>query len=771
MSGALESLLRNNPALYKAMLDQVACEKSLYQFVKSMWHTVEPANPFVGGWMIECICEHLEAVSRGEIKRLLMNVPPGCAKSLLTDVMWPAWEWGPQNMPHMRYLATSYSSALTERDNGRFRSVVTSESYRAMWGDRFKLTRDSVTKMENNKTGFKLATSTEGLGTGERANRVLVDDPHNVQEGESDTVRKSTLRYFTEVLPTRVTDPKTSAFVVIMQRVHEEDVSGYILKNDLGYDHLMLPMKYEEGYPVVPTSIGFVDPRSRQGELLFPERFPREVVERDEKVMGPYAVSGQFQQRPTPRGGGIIKNDWWQLWPPSGEAEPDKKLEYPVMDFIIASVDTAFKKDGEGDFNALVVLGLWKLNGLPKIMLMNSWQKRLDFRGVPCPPLPGETPAEHIFRSKKTWGMAEWTAYECKRFAVDTLLIENKASGITLSQEIKKIYSNERWSTILIDPRGDKIARAYSVQHIWAEGMCYAPDRAWADEAIDECAKFPKGAHDDIPDACFVAGTVIVTRRGSVPIEHVTRADSVLTPDGWRRVVACGCTGKKRVVSMFGLIGTENHPIFQLNLSYQEMQKCDESKLVRNDLCGWINIILLKAYYSMASRTCSWEEGVNIIYRDSQQMQDGKIPKACMSLFGNFIINGQYRKALKFITAVITHSIAILTILSALGWRSIAACIKEIAIQLFIGRSWKSTVRKSLNDMDLKRAREIENLVYNLEVEDAHCYFANGILVHNCIQGVRWLRDSGWAIRRDEIKVDADRKLRYKGKQEPLYPV
>ena len=293
-TSALDQLMAKNPALYKALIEQVAAEKSLYAFTELMWDFVEPSNPFVGNWHLECLAEHLEYVSSGDVKRLLVNVPPGTMKSLMTDVFWPAWEW--IKMPHMRYICTSYSQDLTERDNNRFKQIVTCDLYKAMWGSSFDLTSFSVGNVQNNKTGFKLATSTGGVGTGARANRVIVDDPHNIKEAESETIRKSTLQYFSEVLPTRLTDPKSSAIIVIMQRVHEEDVSGYILEKDLGYMHLMLPMEFDEQrrcstyFPGADEPV-FTDPRTEQGELLFPQRFPDWVVERDKKIMGPYACT------------------------------------------------------------------------------------------------------------------------------------------------------------------------------------------------------------------------------------------------------------------------------------------------------------------------------------------------------------------------------------------------------------------------------------------------------------------------------------------------
>lgn len=507
---ALQKLLKENPALYRALMEQVACEKSLYKFTEVMWEFVEPANPFVGNWHIQAICEHLEAVSRGEMNRLLINVPPGMAKSILLSVFWPAWEW--ISFPHKRYVCTSYSASLTERDNIRFRQVITSDLYRAMWGDKFGFSRDSfnVTKIGNDKTGWKLATSVDGVGTGERADTVIVDDPHNVRDGESDAVRKSTLQYFREVLPTRLNNPSSSAIVVIMQRVHEEDVSGVIQSDDLGYQHLCLPMEFDPDRKCTVFLPGdddepfFEDPRTEPGELLFPLRFPDWVVARDKKILGPFAYAAQFQQSPVPRGGGIIKREYWKLWPEEGEDEVlngNSKLEFPAMDYIIASTDTAYSKKQEADFNAIAILGLWHKAGVPKIMLMHCWKKRLDFRGESVPRLPDETEAEYRTRRKKTWGMLEWTSYECQRFGVDKLLIEGKATGITLAQEIRKVYADSKWATQLINPKGDKVARVYSIQHLFAEGMIYAPERAWAEEAITEMQYFPKGAHDDLTDA------------------------------------------------------------------------------------------------------------------------------------------------------------------------------------------------------------------------------------------------------------------------------
>lgn len=290
------------------------CARTLVDFVRQAWHVVEPETPFVHGWHLDAIGEHLEAVTAGQIRRLLINVPPGTMKSLLTGVFWPAWEWGPKRLASMRVLATSHSIPLAVRDNLKARRLITSEWFRTLW-PHIELTSDqnAKTKFENSKTGFREAMAFTSL-TGSRGDRVIIDDPHSVDGAKSKAERDSVIATFRESVPTRLNHPISSAIVVIMQRLHESDVSGTILDGGFGYEHLMLPMRYERAhkYPC-KTSIGFTDPRTREGELLFPARFPLDVVNRDEKSLGEYATAGQMQQRPAPREGGMFKRDWFEI--------------------------------------------------------------------------------------------------------------------------------------------------------------------------------------------------------------------------------------------------------------------------------------------------------------------------------------------------------------------------------------------------------------------------------------------------------------------------
>jgi len=280
------------------------CKRSLSEFIKQAWHVIEPSQPYVHGWHIDAICEHLEAVTNGDINRLLINIPPGTMKSLAVGVFYPAWEWGPKGLAHARYIGASHNIGFSVRDNLRMRRLVASEWFQERWPT--PLTKDQNAKLnfQNDKTGFRQAMAFSGM-TGARGDRIIVDDPHTVEGAISDKERENTVRVFEETLPTRLNNPDSSAIIIVMQRLHERDVSGVALEKELGYEHLCLPMEFDPARRC-KTSIGFSDPRKEDRELLFPARFSREVVERDKKAMGSMAVAGQFDQLPTPRGGGMF---------------------------------------------------------------------------------------------------------------------------------------------------------------------------------------------------------------------------------------------------------------------------------------------------------------------------------------------------------------------------------------------------------------------------------------------------------------------------------
>ncbi len=503
-------------------------EESLLDFAGYVWPVVEPAIPFIRGWVIEAIAAHLEAVTFGHIRRLLINVPPGFSKSLMTDVFWPAWEWGPRNMPWLRYVCASYSNHLTERDNLRCRNIVVNQRYTRLWGKRFGISNEQFTKIKfaNDQTGWKLATSVGGIGVGERGDRFIIDDGNNTMEMESEVTRNTTNMWFTEVVPDRLNNQSKSAIVVIQQRLHEDDISGIALSREMGYTHLCVPMEYiprvyVNGFNAEGNITTYIDedveqveevfwedPRSEDGELAWPERFPPQIVEDLKRDKGPYAYVGQYQQSPEPRGGAIIKRDYWQLW---------KSEKFPPFEYIFASLDTAYTTKQENDPSALTIWGVFRqdqdvampgnLNKYaqamyeqtlpPKIMLMYAWQDRLELSQLCekilelCTVEPGN-PSPY-------------------RYPVDRLIIEAKAAGYPVAQELYRMVGGTgRLGIDLVDyAKGkwtpDKVARVHSIQHLFADKMIFAPNRAYADMVINQCAIFPKGSHDDLVDTVSMA--------------------------------------------------------------------------------------------------------------------------------------------------------------------------------------------------------------------------------------------------------------------------
>lgn len=318
------------------------------------------------------------------------------------------------------------------------------------------------------------------------------DDPHNAMEAESEAVRTSTLEWFDNALSTRLNNPRTGAMILVMQRLHEEDLTGHILSSDAGSDwvHLMLPMRYEADRAAVlyPNAIGWSDPRTEEGELLTPERYDETSVARLERQLGPFQSAGQMQQRPEPKGGGILKRDYWKDW----ESE-----NYPSVSYVLASIDTAYTTKEENDYSAMTVWGVFEDdNEVPRVMLMNAWRAKVEFHEL-----------------------VEKIAATARKFKVDQMLIENKAAGVSVAQEIRRVYGYEDWGVQLVDPKGqDKVARAYAVQHLFADELVYAPTQfSWADMVITECASFPKGKNDDLTDTCtqalrFLRTTGMLTR-------------------------------------------------------------------------------------------------------------------------------------------------------------------------------------------------------------------------------------------------------------------
>jgi predicted phage terminase large subunit-like protein len=477
------------------MRERQAARGGLIWFVRDFWHILEPDKPLVDGWPLWAMCQHLEAVTRGEINRLLINVPPGSMKSLLLNVFWPAWEWTAAGKPGMRYISFSYASYLTERDNQRLLDLITDYRFKEVWT--LDLVERGKTKITTDKKGWKFASSVRGVGTGERANRLLLDDPHNIKEGESETVRVETVRWFNEAMRNRLNDVVTDCIIIIMQRVHEDDVSGSVLaeKNPgFPYVHLCIPMEFDPDRRCT-TRIGWADPRVEADECFWPERFPPEAVA-ECKAMGAFAWASQYQQTPEARSGGLLSRDYWRAWDsPSGK--------FPRVDLVVVSLDPAFTAKDENDPSGITVWGCFRTpRGDRGAILLNARREWLELHGPDIDRHAGETWDDFRARTGHQWGLVEHVADECKRWRADVLLIESKASGLSVAQEMARLYRDEDWRIELVDPAGlDKVARVIRVQGEFGGGLIYTPDRPWAKMLIDEAAVFPRGKYDDLVDS------------------------------------------------------------------------------------------------------------------------------------------------------------------------------------------------------------------------------------------------------------------------------
>jgi predicted phage terminase large subunit-like protein len=464
---------------------------SLIEFVEEFWPILEPTRPFKRGWAIEAVCDHLEAVSDGRIQYLLITIPPGMMKSLLVAVFWPAWEWATRD-PSLRYLTSSFSRPNVIRDNAKMRRLVESEKYQALYPEvRLDPSSNAKDKFENLRTGNREGRAFESM-TGGRGDRVIIDDPHSVDSAESDTQRESVVQTFREAIPDRLNDMTKSAIVVIMQRLHAKDVAGTIIALGMPYVHLNLPMEFEEFREVNGLKVSnrcrtfandnqllFEDPRTEEGELLFPERFPRGVVERLRHDKGSYAYAGQYQQRPTAREGGLFKRHWF-----AGKILDGTTLSKSGFAFVRAwDFASSEEKAGDPDWTAGVLMGRRGTD----YYVFGVDRDRLSPMAV-----------QQLVRSRAETDQAG---------TVIRIPIDPAQAGAFQARSY--ITALAGYGLKAEKPGTNKVGRALpsSIQaeygHIWLvnSGPPDAGLDPWIERFLDELCTFPTGAHDDQVDA------------------------------------------------------------------------------------------------------------------------------------------------------------------------------------------------------------------------------------------------------------------------------
>lgn len=478
------------------------CRRRLSRFVREAWPIVEPATPFVHGWHLDVVAEHLEAVSCGEIKRLIVNVPPRTMKSLTCGVFWPAWEWLAR--PHIRWLFATYAADLSTRDSVKCRRLIDSRGgktdgtlfervgyqgvLRLLSDAPWQLTGDqnAKTKYETTETGMRLATSVGGVATGEGGDRIVIDDPLNAKQARSEAERNAANRWWDETMTTRFNNANAAA-VIVMQRLHEQDLTGHLVEQG-GWHHLCLPAEYEPSHPFVyPATVTLPtgrtlsgDRRTEDGELLEPVRLSTERLAELRRGLGSYGYAGQMQQRPAPLEGGMFKRAWWKRW-----TQDDLPKRWTRL---VESWDMSF--GSTSDTASFVIGQVWGEHGADRYLLAQV-RARMPFTDT-----VKAVQAMQTFRPDAYRGQT-----------VTARLVERKANG----QAVMDTLARKILALVPIDPEGGKEVRAAAVEptveagNVWIPAadfipapLGYAPTSTG--DFIEEHAVFPNGASDDQVD-------------------------------------------------------------------------------------------------------------------------------------------------------------------------------------------------------------------------------------------------------------------------------
>jgi predicted phage terminase large subunit-like protein len=443
-------------------------QQSLRRFVEWAWPILEPATPFLPNWHLDLLCEYLEEVTAGRITHLVINVPPRYMKSILVSILWPCWEW--LRDPSMRYMFVSYSEALAARHAVDRRRVIRSDPYQRYWGSLVQLAPDQRTKLEllNTRRGAMVATSVGGSVTGKGGNRLILDDPHNPMQAESDTQRQQAIDFFTGTLSTRLDDKRRGAIVVVGQRLHQRDLSAVCLEQ--GFAAVILPAEAETRAPILFPRSGRVVTREID-EPLWPAREGSAELAAQKVLLGTYHFAGQYQQRPSPRGGGRFQRDWWRYYD-----------DLPPCDRYAQSWDLAFKDGQTSDYVVGLVAGQQGAN----IYLIDRYKQRASFQQT-CKAIEGMRAAYPLTQA---------------------IFIEDTANGPAVIDVLKQHVPG----IIAVRPAGGKESRAAACEPRVQAGNIYLPrptapggtpiaGRAWVHDFIEQFAVFPRGAHDDDVDA------------------------------------------------------------------------------------------------------------------------------------------------------------------------------------------------------------------------------------------------------------------------------
>lgn len=432
--------------------------EDFHAFVHQCFVTVNPATAYLPNWHIALIAEYLEACRRGEIRRLIINLPPRMLKSLTVSVAWPAFLLG--HNPAERIMTASYAAGLSVKHALDCRAVMQSGWYREVFpAVRLAKDQNEKHKMATTRHGHRIATSVGGTATGEGGGFLIMDDPHTPAQAMSDAQRRSAIDWFDQTFTSRLDDKRSGCIVVVMQRLHADDLSGHLLSKG-GWVHLSLPAIAEKSETLVKGQTSY---RRKAGEPLHPKREGLAELQALKREMGSYAFAAQYQQNPMPLEAGMVRQAWFKRY-----AVPPRQY-----DRIVQSWDTAVKAGGQHDASVCMTVG--ETDGVHYVLDVQA--VRLEY-----PALKRE-----IITAAERW-------------RPDAVLLEDKASGQSLLQDLRR--ERNLPPLLAMTPTQDKVTRFAAVTAMIEAGQVALPQEAlWLSEFEREILTFPHGRHDDHVDA------------------------------------------------------------------------------------------------------------------------------------------------------------------------------------------------------------------------------------------------------------------------------
>lgn len=501
----LYRLLKAGKALQPALkpisaerLDALQTDFAL--FIRESWKYLNPGKPLVWSWHYDLLAEYLTLIKARKLKRLILNVPPRTAKSTIATICFPCWVWTTE--PWHAFLCASYSNSLSTDHSVARRNLIMSPWYQSLWAERFQLASDRnlATQFMNNRMGQMIATSTGSGAEGRGGDTAILDDPMSSQQSLSDVERMAANRWVDNTLRQRLNDPATAAIIVIMQRMHELDTTGFVKGQDGdAWTEVVIPLEAEKDEEWLFPISGKIVQR-KKGDILQPERFSPEVV--NEKQKNRLVYAGQYQQRPAPLEGNLIKRSEVRYY--GGRDPMTGALDEPLPDIFnrkVLSVDCAFKDLETSDYVAIIAIGV---RGRKRFVL-NVINEHLDAAAT-----------EAAIRGQRL-----------QHPDASAILVEDKANGPAVIQRLKANVAG----VVPINPQGGKIARMFAVAPEWQAGDWYVDrNAAWAEPFIQQITMFPAAAHDDMADAMSQAG-IYLGGGGGLQI-YESWSDSLVFDDG-----------------------------------------------------------------------------------------------------------------------------------------------------------------------------------------------------------------------------------------------